>query len=212
MGLVYTAFFITLVPAVLAAFKWRLMQEHQRWFSVLLWFIVVNSFAGWIWTLQTGRSNTPFFYVYILVEYLILLQVYRFMFSESIKKQIWVILAIGFSVIWLIDVFTGKGWWGFPDYIHALEAVILLVIVAKWFLKMLKEKTVLHPEKTFEFWLSAGLLLFFSGNFLLFAFPKLMLTAGKEVFEAIWKVNAILNILLYTIYTVALLWVKRTTK
>lgn len=115
-------------------------------------------------------------------------------------------------IIWIVNVLIGEGWWGYPDYIHALEAVLILVIVLWWLLKMLKEKIISQPERTFEFWLCAGLLVFFSGNFLLFVFSNFLLTTDTEVYMAIWKVHSALIISLYLIYTIALLWVKRTTK
>lgn len=121
-------------------------------------------------------------------------------------------LSIGFIVVWLINVITGEGWLGFPSYIHALEAIIILILVVRWFLKMLHEKTIARPAKAFEFWFCAGLLTYFTGNFLLFLFPKFIINAGKEVFIAIWKMNCILIIILYSAYTVAFLWVKKTAK
>jgi hypothetical protein len=54
-----------------------------------------------------------------------------------------------------------------------------------------------------------GLLLFFAGSFLLFIFSKFLVNNGAEVFKAIWMINGILTLLLYTSYTIALLWVKK---
>ncbi len=210
--LVNTALLIPLLPAIVAGFKWKWMDNPQRYFSVMLWCIVLISFSGEAWVRTTGESNLPFFHVYILVEYLLLMQVFRLLFAGAVGKRFWAVLAIGFAVVWVINILAGEGWWGFPDYIRALEAIIILVVVSLWFRKMLREKKVLQPERTFPFWMFAGLLLFFSGNFLLFIFPKFLINTGKEVFEAIWIVNAILNILLYTLYTIALLWVRRTVK
>jgi len=207
------AFYIPLLPATLALFKWRNMNTHQRWFAVLLWSIVVISFFGELYRNMEGVSNNlPFFHLYILAEYLLLLQVFRFMFKESIAKNVWWVLSLGFVTIWLINVITGEGWWGFPDYIHALEAIVILFLIIKWFLKMLREKTIARPVKTLEFWMCAGLLIFFTGNFLLFLFPKFLMEAGREVFRAIWIMNCVMIILLYIAYTIALLWVKKTVK
>ena len=211
--LVELAFYIPLLPAVLATIKWRSLDVHHRWFAILLWAIVAISFTSRIYTSSTEQSNNmPFFHVYILVEYLLLLQVFKLMFGHRIKIPVWHILMILFFVIWLLNVITGEGWWGFPDYIHALEAVIIVTLVIKWFLTMLKEKKVSNPEKTFGFWICFGLLIAFTGNFLMFLFPKFLINAGREVFAAIWKVNAVLIIIQYLSYTIALLWVKKTTK
>jgi len=211
--LVEFALYIPLLPAAVAIWKWRDLNKSQRWFAVLIWTIVVISLSGELYqTLTVESNNMPFFHTYILLEYLILIQVFRWMFMESISIKTWRALSVGFIIIWLFNVISGEGWWGFPDYIHALEAIILLALVIKWFLKMLREKKITQPQKTFEFWICAGLLLFFSGNFLMFLFPKFLIDTGKEVFEAIWPINCVLIILLYLIYTVALLWIKKTNK
>ena len=213
MGLLlYIAFFIPLLPVIVALFKWPSMNLHQKCFGIMLVFIVIVSFSGRIWTIVRMESNLPFFYVYILGEFLFLLQIFRIMFGKKIKNLIWISLATGFTILWFINVLLGEGWWVFPDYIRGLEAIIVLVLIILWFLKMLKEKIILYPYKTFEFWISAGLLIFFSGNFLVFTFSKILLNAGKEVFEAIWEVNSVLIVLLYLFYTVGLLWIKKTVK
>lgn len=210
--LIYTALLIPLVPTLLTSFKWKLLNDAQRWFAYLLWSIVVISLSGEAWLKNTGQSNLPFFHVYILFEYLLILQIFRHLFKDHVKKITWLILASGFLFIWLFNVFLGEGIWGFPDYIHALEAVIILALVFKWFANMLKEKIILNPEKTFEFWFCAGLLLFFSGNFLLFIFSEFLLSIEQSAYDVIWKIHCILIILLYLIYSIALLWVKKTVK
>lgn len=210
MNIAEIAFYLPLLSALLSLVKWKSMNASQRWFTLLLWLIVLISFAGEFWTLNFKQNNMPFFHVYILVEYLLLLQVFRLFFKGSIKDRIWLLLAVGFTLIWLVNVVFLEGWWAFPDYIHVLEILVLLVIILLWFRKMLMEKVIKKPERTFEFWICAGLLIYFSGNLILFIFPKFILDEGKQTFQAIWKFNSVLNILLYTIYTVALLWVKKT--
>jgi len=207
------AFYIPLLPAVFALFKWQLMNKAQRWFAFLLWGIVIVSFSGELYlSLAMKKNNMPFFHLYILMEYLFLLQVFRYMFEESISKNIWRTLGIGYLIIWVFNVISGEGWWGFPDYIHALEAIVMIVLIILWFLKMLREKTILQPIKTFEFWMCTGLLVFFTGSFLLFLFPKFLIDTSTEVFKVIWNMNCILIILLSLTYTIALLWVRKMTK
>jgi hypothetical protein len=207
------AFYIPLLPAVMALAKWGNLNNYQRLFAILLWCIVMISFSGdWYRKLDGINNNMPFFHIYILVEYLLLLQIFRFMYGKDISLRTWWGLSIGFILTWIVNTIIGEGWWGFPDYIHALEAIVIIILVIRWFLKMLREKSIAQPSKTFEFWLCAGLLIFFTGNFLLFLFPKFLINTGKEVFEAIWQMNCILIIITYLLYTVAILWAKKTVK
>ncbi len=212
MELFYIALCIPILPSILAMIKWSDMDRAQRWFAVLLWLIIVISFAGHIWTAVGYGNNLPFYYIYILVELIILLQIFKLMFGDSIQQRKWLILSLSFLMIWVVNVTYGEGWWVFPNKIRALEAIIIVTIIILWFLKMMRERVILFPYRTFEFWMCTGLLIFFSGNFLLFVFSNYVLNTELEVFMAIWKVNAILNILLYLIYCIALLWVKKTVK
>jgi hypothetical protein len=212
MKIAEIAFYLPLLPALVSLVKWKSMNASQRWFTLLLWLIVLISFSGELWTINFKLSNLPFYHIYILVEYLLLLQVFRLFFKGSIKERIWLLLAVGFTITWLVNVIFLEGWWAFPDYIHVLEILVLLVIISIWFGKMLMEKVIKKPERTFEFWICAGLLIYFSGNLILFIFPKFILDEGKQTFYAIWRLNSVLNILLYIIYTVALLCVKNKEK
>jgi len=206
------AFYIPLIPAIIAIWKYPNMQAHQKWFAYLLWSILIISFVGDVWLRFTEKSNMPFFHVYILVEYLMFVKIFHHILGPKHKTSKWYILAFAFTSIWIVNVMIGEGWWGFPDYIHALEALVILGLVFLWFAKMLQEKKILRPEQTFEFWMCSGLLIYFSGSFLLFLFPKFLIKTGPEIFDAIWEVTSILIILLYILYTVALLWVKKTIK
>ena len=210
--LVDIAFYIPLLPAVVAIWKFQDMTDYQKWFAILLWLIILISFTGDFWFRSIERNYMPFFHLYILVEYLMFLKIFQLMLALDKWKYLWITLASSFTLIWLLNVLIGEGWLGFPDYIHALEAVVILVLVFMWFAKMLRERKILNPERTFEFWMCSGLLIYFTGSFLLFLFPKFLIKAGPEIFDAIWEVTSILIILLYILYTVALLWVKKTIK
>ena len=178
----------------------------------MLWTIVGISLAAELWVRTCGDSNIPFYHLYILVEYLFLLKIFQILLTHYVKNSVWKNLNFGFIVIWIFNVLLYQGWHAYPDYIHALEAFIILVLVLTWFTKMLKEKVVKNPEKTFEFWMCSGQMLFFSGNFLLFLFSNFLLSADDPVYMAVWIIHLILNLMLYSIYTIAIIWVKRTIK
>ena len=211
-SILYIALFIPLLPAIVATFKWKLLINYQRLFTMMLWSILLISLCGELWSIVTRKSNLPFFHLYILIEYIFLINILKYILQKEIKQHVWQTLLIGFSVIWVFNISIGKGWWSFPDYIHALEALIIVTLIVIWFKKILREKILANPEKTFEFWICTALLFFSSGNFLLFVFSEFLMTIDLVAYEALWKVHLALNILLYLMYTVALLWVKRIVK
>ncbi len=201
---IYIALILPILPAIFSLFLWKEMNVGQRWFAILLWFVVAISFAGEAWLWLSDTTNLPFFDVYILVECLLIIKIFSHVLNHTLTHMAAYGLSIGFTVLWLVNIFVGEGWWNYPDYIHALEALVVLILVLSWFRKMLKEKIILRPERTFEFWLCVGLLVFFSGNFLLFLFSEFLLTIEMSAYYTIWKLHIVLNLILYVIYTFAL--------
>ncbi len=151
----------------------------------------------------------PFFHLYILVEGVVLMRVFASFLSPFISKKAIYASAAAFIVIWTINVLLYDGFKGYPTYILVVKGVILIILAVSWFVKVQREKKVQHPEKLFAFWLSTGVLLFFSGNMLLFIFSNFIFTQERHVFIALWGTHAILVILLYLIYTIAFIWARK---
>lgn len=198
--------FAPLLPALVTFVYWSQYTTMKRWFSAMIWTIAVHSTASYTYALTFQSNNMPFFHVYILMECLFLLVLFHLMQSRKESRTSWILLGAGFTLIWLYNIFWGDGIWGYPSYIHALEALLLIGCSLHWFAQLLREKKVKNPIRTFGFWTSTGVLIYFSGNLVLFFFSTFVAQQSGPVFDAIWGVHAILSILLYLIYTVAVLW------
>ena len=174
--------------------------------------IALSSVGGRLWSITGHDNNLPIFHVYILLEGVLLCIVFRHLLAARGDTLPWFITAGSFAFLWLLNVLFGEGITGYPAYIHALEALLVIVLVVLWFAKILREKIVQKPLRTFGFWLCTGLLIYFSGNLLLFVFSTFVVEQSARVFDVIWGVHGILVILLYLIYTFAILWARKTPK
>ena len=208
----HIAFYIPLLAGLLSLAVWKNMNQTEKYFGLMVWSIILISFSGRLWSVFVMDNNLPFFHSYILVEYVFLILLFSRAFREDWRQLKWLVLIIGFALLWVLNAFILSSLWIYPDYIHALEALIILTLVVLWFRKMLREKSIRNPVKNFQFWLCTGLLIYFSGNFLLFVFSNFVIELETRVYEAIWVVHAILVILLYLIYANALLCIPRTKK
>lgn len=205
----YIGAHIPLLPALLAVVVWKHLDIAARWFAVLLWVVSTCSTVGDIWTHVIASNNLPFFHVYIVLEYILLIIIFSYILEVKRKLRFVLSFTIPFATLWLLNVFAGDGIWNHPTYIHVLEAAIIVRFALTWFLKVLREKKILSPAKTFAFWMCTGLLMFFSANILLFIFTTFIIAQSDAVFMAIWGVHAILVILLYLTYTIAILWARK---
>lgn len=201
----YLGLVVNFIPAVFALLYWKKIAVEVKWFAVMLWFIALNGALGLLGE-YLFETNMPFFHAYILVEGMILIKVFSFILPPFLKKG-WHSLFIGsFTLAWLYNVVWGDGILGYPTTILGVKGIILILLSITWFIKVQKEKKVQHPVRLFSFWLSTGVLIFFSGNMLLFIFSNYVYQQDQHVFVPIWGVHAILTILLNITYTMAIIW------
>lgn len=204
--------FIPLLPAFIAIWYWDKLNRSQRLFGIMLWSIAALSISGRLWTLFGQHNNLAFFHCYILVEGLFLILIFKEILGSLITYNLLISIFLFFILFWIYNSFWGEGIENYPAIIHALEALIVLGLVVTWFGKVLREKVVRNIEKTFEFWFCTGLLIFFSSNLLSFVFSSFIVEQSSMVFKIIWGVHALLAILLYFIYSYALLCTVKTQK
>lgn len=174
--------------------------------------IILVSFSGRLWSMYMTKNNLPFFHSYVLLEYLFLLNIFSQFYQSQWRKSVWLLLGSIFTLAWILNITIFSSIWIYPDVILALEAIVIIILVIGYFRKMLKEKKVRQPARTFPFWVGSGLLLYFSGNFLLFVFSNFVKDLDSEVFQAVWMVHTLLVILLYLMYTTGLLCIHKTNK
>lgn len=204
--------FIPLLPAVIALRYWKKMNRSQRLFGLMLWSIAILSISGRLWTLFGYQNNLPFFHVYILVEGLFLLFIFKDILGSFLHGDFWKFTALSFIVFWIYNSFWGEGISKYPASIHVAEALMILSFVISWFAKILREKELRNIQHNFEFWFCTGLLIFFSSNLLSFVFSSFIVEQSSRVFKIIWGVHAVLAILLYLIYSYALTCIAKTPK
>lgn len=204
----YIGIGIPLLPAILSLFGWKLFPPEVKTFSLLIWINFINGLAAFIWELTSG-TNMPFFHFYILIETILLIRIFSALLHPFISNKVLNTILVTFSALWTFNVLFDDGITGYPTYILAVKGSLLICLAVSWFIKVQRERKIQHPERLFAFWLSTGVLIFFCGNMLLFIFSNFIFVQAQHVYVAIWGTHAILVILLYLIYTIAIIWARK---
>ena len=88
---------------------------------------------------------------------------------------------------------------------HFVESVVVLLLVLLFFRSKLRHPMSMAPlEYEPMFWISAGLLLYFSGNIFIFLSSNAVLRLSKELSRNVWAIHALLYSFLNGFYIVAL--------
>lgn len=159
--------------------------------------------AAAIGRLDSG-NNLPLYHLYLVIESTGLLMLFRFRFSGNRKK--WLIgIAIGLVMVTVLNAIVGQGLHQIPTYTRSIEAIIMAALSLYYFRHVFVEGQVKRLDKSFWFWISAGLLLYFTSNLLLFIFTNSLTNREDQLFLGVWAIHAGLNFLLYGFYAVAFL-------
>lgn len=202
--MVQVSVFIVALPFLIGVVRWKRHTELQR---VLFWYfcflLPLQLVANWL--AAENYNNMPFAHLYTVVEFVVLLWIFRSGGRKVWQKEVfWVTLSL-FGVWVVVDLIFFESLMEYDAYVRTTEGVFMIILCLHWLVTVMQELRILQLTRTFLFWVSAGLLFYFSGNLLLFIYGEMVLELAESVSYAIWTIHAFLNISLYITYTIALL-------
>lgn len=202
----------TYLPVLIAAgMAFKRYRQADRPLKLLCWMIffalLTESSSRVFWFFKV--SNLFLWPIYIAVEFALLTWMYSLVLDQK-----WLTALRG----WMLGVFTvivlvrelgqhGQSVW-IDNAGRSIESVVVILLALAYFYKVFQELKVQNLLLEPFFWVSAGLLLFFSGNFLIFIFMSFILLYSKSLNDQIWVIHALMNYMLYITYAIAL-WVGR---
>lgn len=195
-----------LSPLVVGAIRFRKLSFAQQFFTGFLLLIALNQLAAAIVSDVFLMSNLPLYHLYILMEGICVFWLYskRFKNSQQInKKVVWGI--VGFASIVLVNGVFIQGIFALPNWSRSLESILVIGVSLYYFYFIFKEGKVQYLDRSFWFWMSSGLLIYFTSNLMLFIFTNMLTNRDDQLFLGVWSIHAVLNMVLYGFYTIALL-------
>ncbi|RZK30165.1 MAG: hypothetical protein EOO61_19625 [Hymenobacter sp.] len=202
-------FLLALLPEVLAvtvgAIRYKRLQASMHYLVVLVSVGLVTDIILRI--LGHHKINNHFVIaLYIPVEFWLLSNIYR---KELKLRRIQTVVTWTAVGLTLYSLWAGliRGDPGLSPVGRFLEGIFILGLVLLYFHQTLKHLTIRHLESAPLFWLSAGLFIYFACDVLIFIFSNFILYSYSKLFNyQLWGLHAVLTILLYFFYTLAL-WI-----
>ncbi|WP_405209079.1 hypothetical protein [Aquimarina sp. LLG6339-5] len=199
------AFILLFLPLVVAIVRYKFLNSSQRKLSILvLCIVIVEITSRLLWYKKI--NNLPVYHFYIIIEFILIIYIYRDELSRLFPKLFFTILSIGFTIfsigntLFLQDINT------FNSNATTLLGIIVIFLSLSYFYALLKEVKYSALEINPMFWINAGFLIYFSSNLILFFINNNMFQGSTEASYLVWGLHAIVNIVLTIFYTIAL-WV-----
>ena len=188
-----------------------LVRFHQlpRGLRFLVWLI------GFVLVLEAitrvlreqHRPNLFLMPIYSVVEFCLLALVYREALQSAFFSRLVPWLVGSFTIYALFDSLQTSLLTQFRPGQQVVQSVLVLFIVGAYFRKLLNELMVRRLEQEPMFWISTGLFVYFLGYVQIALFSNYLLRYSKQLNLTIWAVHALLYMLLYSCYSLAL-WMR----
>ncbi|RYU78045.1 hypothetical protein [Hymenobacter persicinus] len=189
---------------LVGAVRWRHLGPSMRWLTGLVWFGLLMELVS-RWMMLQKMPNLILSPLDTLAEFVGLTWIYgRELRPWPITR--YVPAAIGlFAVLTGISIFTQLHSVQFSPVQHSIESITLLVLALLYLYKLSHGTAVRQLEREPMFWVSAGVLLYFAGDVLIFIFSNYLLQQySRAVNIQVWAVHAVLFMILCSCYTIAL--------
>jgi hypothetical protein len=197
--------FSIIIPIGVGLWRHSILDNEAKWLLYMLIPVALNQFVSVWWVYYVEPNNIPFYHLFILLEILFLSRIFYGYLRKATYRWLIPLITLGFSVffigkiLWNIDSL-----WIFSTHMRTIEGLIILLYAGAYFFNVYREQKIMHLHKTSGFWIGGGLILYFGCNLLLFAFSELVYVLELDIFQSIWAIHAVLTILLYCSFTIAL--------
>lgn len=190
---VYSSVFSPLIPLL-----FLLKGKYNGSLRIIILFISLSFLTDLVSVFLFGNNYTVL-HLYGLLEALTLF----WFFNTVIKSQKWIsFLTLAYSVFYLINSIWFE-WGVFNTIGRSVECLIMIFLSLRLFYQFYKLEEDIFIDRSPIFWITIGILVYFSGAFFTFTLSKYILTDAplwilhntsnvlKNVFLAIglWKVS-----------------------
>jgi hypothetical protein len=154
---------------------------------------------------DNGQVTVPVYNISTTIEVVYYLWVFREILKKVLQKKILLLAMIGYPVISLIDLLFIQQPGNFHSVSYAIGCLLIILFSIIYFYDLFTnpKAIILHNEPAF--WITTGLLLFYSVSFPLFVSTNLMKFFSSVLAKNVDYILIVLNVFLYLLFSIAFL-------
>ena len=163
--------------------------------------------------LLSNRQNNLFLYnFFTTLEFCFYLWVIsRIITNDRVIKLIWLIIPI-YLLISVINILFIQGMRSFHTVTYAMGCLLIVIFSVYYFFELFRRPQSVDLKTNPAFWICTGLLFFYCCGFPLYGLTNLLYNISTLIIRNFHGIIIILNIFLYTLFTIGFLCRIRTRK
>jgi hypothetical protein len=183
----------------------RLRPAVLKWFVPFLTLTLIVEITGLI-TSRMNLKNLWMFNFFTCLEFLF----YSYFYSKVLENPKWVriirVCMVIYPVLFLANIFWIEGFLRFHTITYRIGSVMIVTWCYLYFRQLMGSPGYISVFRNPVFWISTGLLFFYTGFFFYMSAGYILLYAQLSISRIVWNaISDTLNTLLYTSYLIAFL-------
>jgi hypothetical protein len=165
--------------------------------------VLTQALSLYLWSL--GKNNLPILHGYTILEFVVIIWLYKIVILEKISEKLFILLLISFIVFSILDSIMIESMYSFNTYCRSIEALIFVLLSMIWFTNRLSKNV--SEEFTINNgvdYIIGGFFIYFSGSIVLFSFSNYINNLTYSLALNIWSFHTMLLLLMYILITVGL--------
>jgi len=169
----------------------------------LLATLVAESFGSYLSALK--KPNLAIYNFFTVFEFCFYLYVISLIIgSRQIKRAIAIVITF-YAIVAVMNIIFFQGMNAFHTVTYAFGCLIIVAACIYYFFELFKFPKSIDLKNNPAFWICSGLLFFYCCGFPLFGFTNLLSGISRLIIRNFFSIIVILNIFLYTLFTIAFL-------
>ncbi len=195
------------LPLLAIVFRFKRFSKLFWTLCSLLIVAAIISYSAYI-LYQNRTNNMYLLHIYTVLEYTFWSLFYYQLFEKRIVKNVIIYLLIVFALFSVGNTIYWQSLEMYNSYSRSVEGAFLLCFGIAWFYKVFVNGKIVKLETHPVFWINAGVLVYFSGSFLLFISNNFLLELSTQEFFEAWALHGLFLIIHYLFIAIGIWLVK----
>ena len=196
--------FISFVASLTVYAKAKTSYLYLKLFPPFLLATIVIEYAATYLAVK-NKSNLALYNFFTVFEFCFYMYIISLIItSKRIKKTIMVAVVL-YTLISVINIIFIQEMQKFHTVTYAFGCLLIVASCVYYFFELFKLPKATKLKNNPAFWICSGILFFYCCSFPLFGLSNFLSDISKLIIKNIYKIITILNIFLYTLFTIAFL-------